>query len=93
MIAPHKFKNEKVDRLVERLTRSATQMSRLVGKLPTTDIQVLAKLDQLSAEISRLVAEEPGRERGSMLLDQARRQALFQRDRYLQKARSGQLRH
>lgn len=87
------FRNEKVDLLIGDLGRVTARMERLIRDLPTTDPRVLGELHTLSLQIERMVAEDPGRERSSaMLIDQARRKALFQRQRYLQIAFAGMLR-
>ena len=93
MNASSSFRDEKVDRLVDDLTRTALRMERLVNELPTTDSRILAELDRLSRTIDHLVAQDSGRERSTMFLEQARRKALYQKDRYLDKVHSGSLRH
>ena len=87
------FRNEKVEGLITELRRITTRMERLIRELPTTDASVLGELHSLSMRIDRMVAEDPGRERRSMFLDQAKRKALFQRQRYMKIAHSGSLRN
>ncbi|SCY22860.1 hypothetical protein [Desulfoluna spongiiphila] len=87
------FRNEKVEGLITELRGAATRMERLIRELPTTDSAVLGELHSLSMRIDRMVSEDPGRERRSMLLDQARRKAMFQRQRYMKITHSGYLRN
>jgi hypothetical protein len=93
MIAENPFRNEKADALITELGRASSQMERLLRQLPTTDVTVLGELHTLSTRIVRMVSEDPGRERNAMFLDQAKRKALFQRQRYLRIALAGTLRN
>lgn len=93
MIVKNPFRNEKIDALTTELSRDASQMERLLRKLPTTDVRVLGELHTLSMRIDRMVSEDPGRERNFMLLEQAKRKALFQRQRYIRIVLSGMLRN
>ena len=92
MIFENPFKNEKVEIHIVELRRSTAQLERLLREIPTTDAQVLGELYSHAMRIDRLLSEDPGRERNAMFLDQARRQARFQRQRYTRIAQSGLLR-
>lgn len=92
MNAKNPFRNEKLDGLIVELRGATTRMERLLRELPTTDTRVLGELYNLSMRIDRMVAEDPGRERRSMFLEQAKRKAQFQRQRYMQVAHAGMLR-
>jgi len=87
------FRNEKVEGLITELRRMTTRMERLIRELPTTDSRVLGELHSLSMRIDSMVAEDPGRERRSMFLDQAKRKAQYQRQCYMKIAYSGSLRN
>ena len=93
MIIKNSFRNEKVDTLTTELGRASLEMERLLRQLPTTDVRVLGELHTLSTRIDRMVSEDPGRGRSSMFLDQAKRKALFQRQRYNRIALAGMLRN
>ena len=87
------FRNENVEGYITELGRAATRMERLMRELPTTDPSVLGELHSLSMDIERMVVEEPGRERRSMFVDQVRRKAMYQRQRYMKMAHAGSLRN
>ncbi|GEM_PF-2509609 len=93
MISKNPFRNEKVEALIGELGRATSRMERLLRQLPTTDIRVLGELHTLSGRIDRMMSEDPGRERRSMFLEQAKRKAQFQRQRYMHIVHSGMLRH
>lgn len=93
MISKNPFRNEKVEALIGELGRATSRMERLLRKVPTTDIRVLGELDTLSIRIDRMMSEDPGRERRSMFLEQAKRKAQYQRQRYMHIVHSGMLRH
>lgn len=93
MITENPFRNEKVDALITELGRASSEMERLLRQLPTLDVKVLGELYMLSSRIDGMVSEDPGRERNAMILDQAKRKAMFQRQRYLRMALEGVLRN
>ena len=92
MISENPFKNEKVENHIVELRRSTARLEGLLREIPTTDAQVLGELHSLTTCIDRLLSEDPGREKNAMLLDQARRQARFQRQRYMRIVQAGLLR-
>ncbi|WP_300672855.1 hypothetical protein [Desulfoluna sp.] len=93
MIAKNPFRNERVEVLIGELSRATQRMERLIRELPTTEPRVLGELHTLSMRIDRMVGEDPGRERRFMFLDQAKRKAQYQRQRYMQVVLRGKLRN
>ena len=87
------FRNEKTEALIIEFKRTATRMESLLRKIPTTDAKILGELYALSMRIEHMVATDPGHEKNSMFLEQARRLALFQRQRYNHITHSGKLRN
>ncbi len=89
----HTFRNEKNEALITELKATATRMESLLRRVPTTEAKILGELYTIAMQIEHMATKTPGHEKSSMRLDQAQRQALFQRKRYQDMALSGTLRN